>query len=117
MSGYRQSVGARTYFFTDLATLLARASPRKSGDELAGVAGHNDEERIAAKLCLADVALLQFLEEPLIPYEQDEVTRLILDGHDRSAFAAIRDLTVGGLRDWLLSYDTDRTTLTKVAPG
>jgi len=117
MSDYRQTVGARTYCFTDLATLLARASPRKSGDELAGVAAQNDEERIAARMCLAEVALTQFLEEPLIPYEQDEVTRLVLDGHDSGAFAAISDLTVGGLRDWLLSYDTDRATLTKVAPG
>ena len=117
MSDYRQTVRARTYCFADLATLLARASPRKSGDELAGLAAHNDEERVAARMCLADVALTQFLEEPLIPYEQDEVTRLILDEHDRNAFAAISDLTVGGLRDWLLSYETDRATLTKVAPG
>jgi ethanolamine ammonia-lyase large subunit len=117
MSDYRQTVGARTYSFADLATLLARASPRKSGDELAGVAAQNDEERIAAKMCLADVALTQFLEEPLIPYERDEVTRLIVEGHDKSAFAAISDLTVGGMRDWLLSYDTDSAKLAKVAPG
>ena len=117
MSDYRQPVGARTYSFADLATLLARASPRKSGDELAGVAAQNDEERIAAKMCLADVALTQFLEEPLIPYERDEVTRLIVEGHDKSAFAAISDLTVGGMRDWLLSYDTDSAKLAKVAPG
>jgi ethanolamine ammonia-lyase large subunit len=117
MSGYRQIIGARTYCFADLATLLARASPRKSGDELAGVAAQNDEERIAARMCLADVALTRFLEEPLIPYEQDEVTRLILDERDANAFAAIGDLTVGGLRDWLLSYETDSATLAKVAPG
>jgi ethanolamine ammonia-lyase large subunit len=117
MSDYRQTVGARTYCFADLATLLARASPRKSGDELAGVAAQSDEERVAAKMCLADVALTQFLEEPLIPYERDEVTRLIFDEHNKSAFAAISDLTVGGLRDWLLSYDTDSAILAKVAPG
>jgi len=117
MSAYRQTVGARTYCFADLATLLARAKPRKSGDELAGLAAHNDEEHIAARMCLANVALTHFLEEPLIPYEDEEVTRLILDGHDRNALAAISDLTVGGLRDWLLSYDTDCAALTKVAPG
>jgi ethanolamine ammonia-lyase large subunit len=117
MSDYRQTVGARTYCFADLATLLARASSHKSGDELAGVAANDDEERVAARMCLADVALARFLEEPLIPYEQDEVTRLILDGHDKSAFAAISNLTVGGLRDWLLSYDTDSDTLATVALG
>jgi ethanolamine ammonia-lyase large subunit len=117
MSNHCQAIGARTYCFADLATLLARASPRKSGDELAGVAAQSDEERIAARLCLADVPLTRFLEEPLIPYEHDEVTRLIFDEHDKGAFAPIRDLTVGGLRDWLLSYDTDSDTLTRVAPG
>jgi ethanolamine ammonia-lyase large subunit len=117
MSDYRQTIGARTYCFADLATLLARASPPKSGDELAGLAAQNDEERVAARMCLAEVALTRFLEEPLIPYERDEVTRLILDGHDTNAFAAISDLTVGSLRDWLLSYDTDSATLAKVAPG
>ncbi len=117
MSDYRQTIGARTYCFASLATLLARASPRKSGDELAGVAARSDEERVAARMGLAEVALARFLEEPLIPYEQDEVTRLILDGHDKSAFAAISGLTVGGLRDWLLSYDTDSAALAKVASG
>jgi len=117
MSDYRQAIGARTYCFADLATLLARATPRKSGDELAGVAAQSDEERVAARMCLADVALTRFLEEPLIPYEHDEVTRLIFDEHDKSAFAPISDLTVGGLRDWLLSYDTDSDTLARIAPG
>jgi len=117
MSRYCQTIGARTYDFPDLATLLARASARKSGDELAGVAAQTDEERVAAKLCLAELPLTRFLEEPLIPYEKDEVTRLILDTHDRSAFATIGDLTVGGLRDWLLAYDTDGATLAGIAPG
>jgi ethanolamine ammonia-lyase large subunit len=117
MSDYRQTIGSRSYCFADLATLLARASPRKSGDELAGVAAQNDEERVAARMCLADVALTRFLEEPLIPYEHDEVTRLIFDEHDKSAFVPISDLTVGGLRDWLLSYDTDSDALARIAPG
>jgi len=117
MSDYRQTIGARSYCFADLATLLARASPRKSGDELACVAAQNDEERVAARMCLADVALTRFLEEPLIPYEHDEVTRLIFDEHDKSAFVPVSDLTVGGLRDWLLSYDTDSNALARIAPG
>ena len=117
MSDYRQAIGAHTYCFADLATLLARASPRKSGDELAGVAAQSDEERIAARLCLADVPLTRFLEEPLIPYEHDEVTRLIFDEQDKGAFAPISDLTVGGLREWLLSYDTDSDALARIAPG
>jgi ethanolamine ammonia-lyase large subunit len=117
LSDYCQTLGARSYGFADLATLMARASPRKSGDELAGVAARNDEERVAARMCLAEVPLMRFLEEPLVPYEQDEITRLILDRHDAVAFAAISDLTVGGLRDWLLGYETDSAALAKVAPG
>ncbi|WP_341676578.1 ethanolamine ammonia-lyase subunit EutB [Niveibacterium sp. SC-1] len=114
---FQHTLAARTWHFADLATLLARASPRKSGDELAGVAASCDEERVAARLCLADVPLQRFLDEALIPYEADEVTRLILDTHDAAAFAPIRHLTVGGFRDWLLAYETDDTVLTLVAPG
>ena len=114
---YRQTFGARTHCFADLATLMARASARKSGDELAGLAAHDDEERVAARMCLADVPLKRFLSKALIPYEQDEVTRLILDHHDAQAFSAVSSLTVGGLRDWLLAYETDSAALTQVAPG
>ncbi|MDB5815808.1 MAG: ethanolamine ammonia-lyase [Rhodocyclales bacterium] len=114
---YRQTFGVRTHRFADLATLLARASARKSGDELAGLAAHNDEERVAARMCLAEVPLTRFLDEALIPYEQDEVTRLIFDAHDAEAFASVNALTVGGLRDWLLAYETDSTALTRLAPG
>ncbi len=79
---------------------MAKATPRRSGDELAGVAAASAEERAAAQLCLADVPLALFLKEPLVPYETDEITRLILDTHDAAAFAPAAALTVGGFRDW-----------------
>lgn len=96
---------------------MAKATPRRSGDELAGVAAASAEERVAAQICLADVPLNQFLEEPLIPYETDEVTRLILDQHDSSAFAPVASLTVGQFREWLLRYETDAAMLARTAPG
>jgi ethanolamine ammonia-lyase large subunit len=96
---------------------MARATPRRSGDELAGVAAASDEERVAAQICLADVPLQQFLDEPLIPYEADEVTRLIHDSHDKTAFAPIAGLTVGQFREWLLQYETGIALLSKTAPG
>jgi ethanolamine ammonia-lyase large subunit len=114
---YTQTVGATRYHFPDLRTLLARASPRRSGDELAGVAAGSAEERIAAQLALADLPLAAFESECVIPYEEDEVTRLIVDRHDRSAFQPIRHLTVGDFRDWLLAYQTTGDTLARVAPG
>jgi ethanolamine ammonia-lyase large subunit len=89
--------------FADLKALLAAASPARSGDELAGLAAASAERRVAARWVLADVPLGRFLQEPLVPYEADEVTRLILDTHDAQAFAAIAHLTVGALRDWLLN--------------
>ena len=103
--------------FADLRELLAKATPLRSGDQLAGVAAANARERVAAQTILADVPLTRFLEEPLIPYEDDEVTRLILDTHDRSAFQPIADLTVGAFREWLLSYETTTDVLASVAPG
>ncbi len=97
------TLGGQRYGFEDLKTLLARASPARSGDELAGVAAASQAERVAARLALADTPLTAFLTEALIPYEADEVTRLILDTHDVTAFATIRHLTVGEFRDWLLA--------------
>ncbi|OBU85144.1 ethanolamine ammonia-lyase subunit EutB [Chromobacterium subtsugae] len=111
------TVGPRRYRFDDLKTLLARASPFRSGDQLAGVAAASAEERVAAQMCLADLPLTVFLNEALIPYEEDEVTRLILDSHDPAAFAAVSHLTVGGLRDWLLSDAATAETLAALAPG
>ncbi|WP_310394255.1 ethanolamine ammonia-lyase subunit EutB [Hymenobacter sp.] len=114
---YRHTIGSRTYVFADLKTLLARASPLRSGDVLAGVAAATYEERVAAQYALADVPLRQFLDEALVPYEQDEVTRLILDTHDAAAWAPVGHFTVGQLRDWLLSDAADAATLRVLAPG
>ena len=114
---YRHSVAGHRYDFPDLKTLLAKASPSRSGDRLAGLAAETDEERVAARFALADLPLDTFLNEELVPYEKDEVTRLIMDGHDADAFAPVRSLTVGGFRDWLLSDAADEAALKALAPG
>jgi len=114
---YRHTVRQTRYVFDDLRTLLARATPRRSGDELAGVAARSAEERVAAQMALADLPLTTFLVEAVVPYEQDEVTRLIIDSHDAGAFQPIRHLTVGDLRDYLLSLTTDTDTLRQLQPG
>jgi ethanolamine ammonia-lyase large subunit len=114
---YSLNLGARSYSFRDLRELMAKASPARSGDALAGLAAASAEERMAARLCLAEVPLAQFLQEPLIAYETDEVTRLIIDSHDVAAFAPVRSLSVGGFRDWLLSARADTETLKRLAPG
>ncbi|AUH52250.1 ethanolamine ammonia lyase large subunit [Chromobacterium sp. ATCC 53434] len=111
------SIGARRYRFADLKTLLARASPLRSGDQLAGIAAASAEERVAAQMCLADLPLSVFLDQAVIPYEDDEITRLIIDSHDAAAFAAVSQLTVGGLRDWLLSDAATPESLAALAPG
>ncbi|MEV0686094.1 ethanolamine ammonia-lyase subunit EutB [Nocardia sp. NPDC050378] len=120
MTVYRSSVGATTYIFDGLIDLLAKATPERSGDQLAGCAAATDAERAAAQWALAEVSLTTFLDEVVVPYETDEVTRLIIDSHDRTAFAPIAHLTVGGLRDWLLAVaatDDAADTLAAVAPG
>jgi ethanolamine ammonia-lyase large subunit len=114
---YAHSIGPRRYTFDDLRTLMARASPARSGDELAGVAARSSEERAAAQIALASLPLKTFLNDALVPYEDDEVTRLILDGHDAVAFAPLAHLTVGDLRDWLLSDAVDGDTLRAAASG
>lgn len=114
---YQITIGPRRYPFADLKTLLARASPLRSGDLLAGVAAASAEERVAARYCLADVPLRDFLQHAIIPYEEDEVTRLIIDNHDAAAFATVAHLTVGGFRDWLLSDAANPATLAALAPG
>src|SRR5882672_11423984 len=111
------TIGNRRYAFGDLKTLLAKASPTRSGDQLAGVAAGTGEEQIAAQYALADLPLATFLHEPVVPYETDEITRLIIDTHDRKAFAPIAHLTVGGFRDWLLSDEATTPALTALAPG
>ena len=114
---YQHNIGTRRYQFEDLRTLLARASPLRSGDQLAGVAASDAQERVAAQMCLADLPLSRFLNEAIIPYEADEVTRLILDRHDAAAFARVRHLTVGDFRNWLLGDAADAATLESLAPG
>src|SRR5262245_38844691 len=98
--GYAHTIDGRSWKFPDLKTLLARASPHRSGDALAGVAAQSAEERMAARMALADLPLATFLNETL--YEEDDVTRLILDSHDKNAFERVSHLTVGAFREFLL---------------
>ena len=114
---YSATVAGTRYMFPDIAALLAKASPLRSGDVLAGIAAESDEERVAAQFALADLPLSRLLDEHAVPYEADEVTRLIIDTHDRAAFAPIAHLTVGGLRDWLLSDAATSDALATLAPG
>jgi ethanolamine ammonia-lyase large subunit len=114
---YRHALGTTSYVFDDLRDLLAKATPPRSGDRLAGIAADGAEQMVAARIALADVPLTQFLQETVIPYEDDEVTRLIVDTHDRSAFAAISSLTVGSFRDWLLSGKVTSDALKKLSRG
>ena len=115
--GYKVSLGLQTYQFSDLKTVMAKASPLRSGDCLSGVAALSNEERVAAALVLADLPLKRFLEQQLIAYEDDEVTRVILDDHQVDAFAPISSFTVGDFRNWLLSDAVGANELNAVAPG
>ncbi|MFC3202652.1 ethanolamine ammonia-lyase subunit EutB [Alteromonas oceani] len=117
MAEYRYTLGQLTYRFKDLAEVMAKASPLRSGDQLAGVAAATAEERVVAQMVLAELPLSTFLNETVIPYEQDEVTRLIIDTHDAEAFAPVASLTVGELRNWLLLESTDATVLQDVCLG
>ena len=114
---YTHRTGVHTHSFRDLKDLMAKATPARSGDSLAGVAARTAQERVVAQMALAELPLRTFLNEALIPYEEDEVTRLIIDTHDAQAFAPISHLTVGDFRNWLLADDTDATVLAAVAPG
>ncbi|MET8649148.1 MULTISPECIES: ethanolamine ammonia-lyase subunit EutB [Nocardia] len=123
MTRYTRHLGGVAYTFDGLVELLAKATPLRSGDELAGCAAETDAERAAAQWALAEVSLTEFLRDPVVPYETDEITRLIIDTHDRVAFQPISHLTVGGLRDWLLAVaagehgTSPAHTLRAVAPG
>ena len=110
-------VGPRTYQFRDLKDLMAKASPARSGDMLAGLAAASAEERVAAQMALAGLPLKTILAQPVVSYETDEVTRLIIDEHDGAAFNPISHLTVGDFRNWLLSEAADSAMLARVAPG
>ena len=114
---YRCTIDATIHVFADLRDLLAKATPPRSGDRLAGIAAESAEQMIAARIALADVPLKQFLQEAVIPYEGDEITRLIVDTHDRPAFAPVSSLTIGAFRDWLLSDAATTEVLAKLARG
>jgi ethanolamine ammonia-lyase large subunit len=114
---YRHVIDRHAYVFDDLRVLLARATPLRSGDRLAGIAAGSAEEMVAARMALADVPLRQFLQEAVVPYESDEVTRLIVDTHDAAAFSPIASLTVGAFRDWLLSDAATPDVLKALARG
>ena len=114
---YRHAVGTQSWTFRDLKDLMARASPPRSGDYLAGVAAASHGERMAARMCLAELPLATFLSESVIPYENDEVTRLIVDTHDTRAFAPVAQLTVGEFRNWLLSDAADPDALAGIRAG
>lgn len=113
----KTTIGNKTYSFKDLKDVLAKATPLRSGDELARIAATTNEERVAAQIVLADIPLSYFLEELVVPYEMDEVTRLIIDTHDKNAFQAIGSFTVGEFRDWLLSDEVDSVRLTSITKG
>src|SRR5580698_5666255 len=114
---YQHTVRGVTYLFEDLKTLLAKATPPRSGDELAGIAASSAIERVAAQMALADLPLSEFLSNAILPYELDEVTRLIADTHDAAAFAPIASFTVGDLRNWLLAEETSGELLAALAPA
>ncbi len=114
---YKTTIANQNYKFKNLRDLMAKATPARSGDYLAGVAATHNIERVAAQWVLADVPLKQFLNEVLVPYEDDEVTRLIIDDHNCVAFTPISHLTVGDFRNWLLSEHATTETLTAIATG
>jgi ethanolamine ammonia-lyase large subunit len=114
---YRHAIDAQSFVFDGLRDLLAKATPPRSGDRLAGIAAETAEQMIAARMALAEVPLRQFLHEAVVPYEDDEVTRLIIDSHDATAFATIASLTVGSFRDWLLSDAATPVVLSKLSRG
>ena len=117
MRGYRSTIGNVVYRFDDIKTLLGKASPGRSGDDLAGLSAASAEERVAAQMALSDIPLKTFLNEPVVPYESDEVTRLIAGEHDPGAFAPVAHLTIGDFRDWLLSERVTGKILAALGTG
>ena len=114
---HSHTVGSQRFVFDDLRTLMARATPLRSGDQLAGVAARSTQERVAAQMALAALPLTRFLSESVVPYEDDAVTRLIIDTHDAAAFEPVAHLTVGDFRNWLLGDAADAPALAALAPG
>src|SRR3954451_11325009 len=117
MPPYCATLAGRRYSFGTLRELMGKASPYRSGDVLAGVAAGSAAERGAAQTAVADVPLTRFLQEQVVPYESDEVTRLIVDSHDAAAFAPVKDLTVGQFREWLVAYERTAQERSALAPG
>ena len=117
MSRYATTIGNVVYHFEDMKTVLSKASPSRSGDDLAGLSASSAEERVAAQMALADLPLKTLLAEPVVPYESDEVTRLIIDQHDAAAFAPVAHFTIADFRDWLLSEHATGEILAALAPG
>src|SRR5690606_8242039 len=115
--GYSHDVGGTTWRFEDLRELMAKASPARSGELLAGVAAGSDAERVAAQMCLAEAPLKRLLDEAPTPHDAAEVTRLIIDSHGAAAFAPVSHLTVGDFRNWLLGDETDGAALAALTPG
>lgn len=114
---YRHTVAQQQYYFSSLKEVMAKATPLRSGDELAGIAAENSTERVAAQMTLAELPLKQFLQETLVDYEKDEITRLIIDEHDQTAFTPIAHFTVGDFRNWLLSEDATPEKLRALRHG
>lgn len=114
---YKFTFGSKTYHFKDLKDLMAKATPKRSGDILAEVAALSEEDRVIAQMRLSEVPLSEFLETQLIPYEEDEVTRLIIDEHDKKAFEPIKNLSIGEFRNWLLSDEVTPKVLNDVKAG
>ncbi|MFT5880237.1 MAG: ethanolamine ammonia-lyase large subunit, partial [Moritella sp.] len=114
---YRHQLGDNIYHFKTLAELLAKATPERSGDKLAGIIAHSAEERVVAQMTLAELPLATFINDAIIPYEEDEVTRLIMDEHDIKAFSLIAHLTVGDFRNWLLSDAATPAVLRRLRLG
>jgi ethanolamine ammonia-lyase large subunit len=114
---YQATTNRQHWVFADLKEVLAKATPLRSGDLLAGIAAGSAEEAVAARMCLADIPLKTFLTEAVAPYETDEVTRLIIDSHDSAAFAPVSHMTVGDFRNFILSEQADSQTLSRLARG
>src|ERR1700760_1415994 len=114
---YRTTIAGQSFAFDDLRQVMALASPARSGDMLAGIGAETAQQRMAARHVLAETPLRQFLTEALVPYEDDDITRLIIDGHDADAFAPVAHLPVGDFRNWLLSDLANTATLSALAPG
>jgi len=114
---YKTDLAGTHHVFDDLKHVLAVATPERSGDQLAGIAAASAEQRVAARYVLADLPLATFLSDLVIPYEHDEVSRLIVDSHDAAAFAPIAHLTVGAFREWLLDNGNDGDAIARVTAG